>query len=412
MTVAIEKGTSQAAPVDLDPLARFLDFKSPSYSIPKAHSPNKSTRPPKSFDMHLHKELRLKKVVVVNELPRIISHVCDNYIKPDHGFPSQLQSFHQEIWNRSKKSHITNEDGLVKQYSTLAQPFLTTASGLRFGTQWASDTKGLHWSEKAQVFYPARKEAIADGFLSTPLDRSKLLKEAQAEMALLDRYCLNHLAIWEFKSLICGPPILNTIPRLEGDFLWTACQERFDDNRRSLSCGSAANNHRVDGRPVVTGRRTGPDAKGDNVLEKLIQTPGRNGPKRKFTDPVDEATPDEKRQKSEVDGEQEGGEDTTEEADEDTTEDKEDLHKESWLQVRPKLLRRSLANSSDFEKLTSDERFQICGHDVTQQVRLITYTLHDAVVNSHPFARRHGLRLSWMMQPTSCSVQETLRSLV
>lgn len=122
--------------------------------------------------MHLHKDLRLKKVEILKDLPRIISEVCDEYIKQENDVPQDAELSYEQAWEQSKKAKISNEDGLVKAYRILVPTFQSAASTLRFGTSW--DEPALLWSAEPVAFYPGRKEAVADGFLSTPTNLHKL----------------------------------------------------------------------------------------------------------------------------------------------------------------------------------------------------------------------------------------------
>jgi len=384
MTVHIEERTPLAAQANLDPLARILNYKSPEYSIAAGHSPNSSTRPPKLFDMHLHKDLRLKKIEILNDLPRIISEVCNDYIKPNSGIPLYAVNHYSRSWADSKKAKISNEEDLVNAYSNLVPTFQRAASFLRFRTPWRNPA--LLWSATPSVFYPGRKEAVADGFLSTPASFDGLPAALREEMELLDKYCLNHFGVWEFKSLVCGPKIMSAIPKLEGDFLWTTCQERIDSNHRSHSCTSAVTSHRVDGRPIVSGRRAGPDADGDTVLKKASNCTQALHSKRKIGESDDEQVAlDDKRKRTQ----------------------ERDLTAEKCA----RLMQENAVIVSDFKKLTEDERYRVCGHDIAQQVCLLSN--NPSVVPStyaQSLLNRLGPRLLSTTQPSSSSALGTFKS--
>jgi len=367
MTVRVEERTPQA---DLDPLAQILNYKAPEYSIAIGHSPNSSTRPPKLFDMHLHKDLRLKKVQILKDLPRIISEVCNDYIKPDMGVSPHIEHGYSRSWTKSQKAKISNEEGLVDAYSHLVPTFLRAASFLRFGTSWGNPA--LFWSKTPCVFYPGRKEAVADGFLSTPPNFDGLSAVLREEMELLDKYCLNHFGAWEFKSLVCGPKIMNVIPKLEGDFLWTTCQERIDSSHRSHSCASATTSHRVDGRPIISGRRAGPDADGDTVLKKALNCTQALRSKRKTSESDDEqAAPVDKRQRT----------------------PQRDLSADKCT----RLMQENAVILSDFKKLTEDDKYRVCGHDIVQQACLIILQKERLLTHDPYNLNRLGLKLFLMM---------------
>jgi hypothetical protein len=62
-------------------LSHFFSLKPVPYKSAKNATTSKSTRAPKFFDLHLHEDLRLKTVVVSEDLTRRISSICDQKVR-------------------------------------------------------------------------------------------------------------------------------------------------------------------------------------------------------------------------------------------------------------------------------------------------------------------------------------------
>ncbi|KIM42893.1 hypothetical protein M413DRAFT_125354 [Hebeloma cylindrosporum] len=271
-------GTTVLQPVNPGAKVGLVDFSShilPHLSVPNAHTNSVYTRPPHYYDMHLHESLRLKKIVFLDNLPQGFADTFDQSVQ---GLPAGA---HQ--WKKKPKFDISsipiikNESHITRFYrSQLGGVYGSAASGLRFKKSWEDV---FIWSTTPAGSVD-RNEAIADGFLSInddPAVLSRLSKEDQESVQLIDQYGLTNFAVWEFKSLVCGPHVMKDIPKLEGSFPWKTCVERLEDDEASSRCKYT--NHRIDGRLIVTGRRTGPDASQVSQLINACQF--QSGSKRK-----------------------------------------------------------------------------------------------------------------------------------
>ncbi|KAJ3502000.1 hypothetical protein NLJ89_g9081 [Agrocybe chaxingu] len=243
-------------------MPHFEITRPPSPSKQTTHTTSKRTREPRFFDMHLHKSLRLKKIVLLEKLPQALGELCD----------SMATSSSYEISRRilpPPLTRIINEDSLVRYYQTQRSPlYAEVASQLAFGIGGPGNTI-FNWRKTQDGDSRKHNEALADGFLRLDIgDRGEIADEHRRSIALLSHHGLSHLAIWEFKSLACGPGIMAQIPNHAGDFTWTACQERTEGDEASICCGAALVKHRTNGRRTVTGRRPGPDAQNQSILHR------------------------------------------------------------------------------------------------------------------------------------------------
>ncbi|KAJ3486577.1 hypothetical protein NLJ89_g11798 [Agrocybe chaxingu] len=166
---------------------------------------------------------------------------------------------------------FVNEDSLVRYYQTQRSPlYAEVASQLVFGIGGERETI-FNWYDTQNTENAKHNEALADGFLCLNIgERREIADEHKRSIALLSHHGLSHLAIWEFKSLACGPGIMAQIPNHAGDFTWTACQERMEGDEASICCSAALINHRTNGRRTVTGRHPGPDAQNQSILDRAI----------------------------------------------------------------------------------------------------------------------------------------------
>jgi len=234
----------------LESVQKFLDGKFPPMKAVN-HVNSDKTRPPAFFDMHLHKNLRLEKIVFLRHLPKVLSEVCDDLLKnisdddpreaPSLIFPDQERK-------------VKNEETLAMEYNAYVAPHQAVASQLLFNTPGADDVLLLKVKSKDQ-----RQTAIADSFLylNPPCDGS-LSKEHQGNIDLLEKYQLQNILVYEFKSLLCGPDVVEALKTFGGDFTWCTCQERSFEDEPSPRCSNKI--HRINGRPMATGRKTGPDS--------------------------------------------------------------------------------------------------------------------------------------------------------
>ncbi|CAA7265526.1 unnamed protein product [Cyclocybe aegerita] len=245
-------------------MPHFQIDRPPSPSKQTTHTTSKRTREPRFFDMHLHKSLRLKKIVFLERLPQALDELCDTMatsssyeisrsILPPPGF------------------EFVNEESLVRYYQTQRSPlYAEVASQLVFGIGGEGGTI-FNWYDTQNNENTKHNEALADGFLCLDIgERREIADKHKRSIDLLSHHGLSHLAIWEFKNLACGPGIMAQVPNLASDFTWTACQERTDDDETSTCCSAALINHRTNGRRTVTGRPPGPDAQNQSILDRAI----------------------------------------------------------------------------------------------------------------------------------------------
>ena len=244
-----------------DALSWFCTMKPPHLSIPTRHTTSTGTRKPKFHDMHLHESLRLKKIVFLDDLPGTFSRSFDEAVK-GHSSEIQVDSWdgtydYWESLDQSQMQSIRNEKDLTKFYQQHQGVLYTSiASQLKFKDGSAE----FRWSTDPVNTVP-RSQGIADAFLHICAKTGS----AKKNMELIDRFGFSNLAIWEFKSLMCGPHAMKDMPKLAGPFEWKACEERRTHEEMSRTCSSQA--HRVSGRLVVTGRKTGPDS---HLASKII----------------------------------------------------------------------------------------------------------------------------------------------
>jgi len=246
-TVPEESGTETY----LDNIRKFLNGKLPPFKKSN-HIKSDHTRSPAFFDMHLHKDLRLEKIVFLRHLPKVLSEVCDEMLQnipeddpreaPCHVMPQKVRK-------------VKHENALAAEYNKVVKPHQVVASQLLFNT--TGEDKILVMKVNSQD--KKQTSAIADSFVYlNPPQNGSLTKEHQDNIDLLEKHQLQNILVYEFKSLECGPGIMKALKTFGGDFTWTTCQERCSEDEPSSRCSSK--NHRIDGRPMVTGRKTGPDS--------------------------------------------------------------------------------------------------------------------------------------------------------
>ncbi|CAA7265524.1 unnamed protein product [Cyclocybe aegerita] len=256
-TSAIPSSSSSEPQSALPEIVNFFDnFKIPPIGKYK-HTTSRRTRGPKCFDMHLHKDLRLKEVVILHRLTEVLVLDCDKLAEA-----CQLTSENFPGISTQKAAAVAaNERDLVDFYEKqISSVYSGMASGLLFNS--ADWHPVFEWTTYPKPNAAPRTEALADGFLSLASDREHLPREHQDDMALLEKHNFHHLVAWEFKSLTAGPATMAMFHELEGVFQWTTCHERTveDTETPSFRCDAKTSHHRIRGRPVVTGRRAGPDS--------------------------------------------------------------------------------------------------------------------------------------------------------
>ncbi|KDR71712.1 hypothetical protein GALMADRAFT_253433 [Galerina marginata CBS 339.88] len=245
--------------------ARLHDFfqnRPPALWMGKGHTASTNTRDTAYFDMHLHKNLRLKRVVFCDDLLNNLSDFCDELILNSPEFPPVTGNSFE--CNYPEPPPIIDEQTLQSYCTAISSFYLEVATGLRFKTSWDKPA----WMIGESPADSRRKFAAADGYLF-PDFRQKLSEGQQSDYKLLEAYGLAHFVIWEYKNLACGPKMFEDLRELEGEFTWTTCQERSNEDEESASCPYNVEQHRTQGRLRVTGRRTGPDS---TVIQKFLQS--------------------------------------------------------------------------------------------------------------------------------------------
>ncbi|KAJ3503836.1 hypothetical protein NLJ89_g8254 [Agrocybe chaxingu] len=254
-SASLPSSSSEPQPSQPDIMKFFVKYKIPPIEKFK-HTTSKRTRGPKFFDMHLHKDLRLKEVVILHRLPEALVQDCDRLARA-----CQLTNENFPNISPQTTAVATNERDLVELYRLqVSSLYSSVASGLLFNsTDWRP---AFQWTVDPHANAVPRTEALADAFLSLVSNRNHLPHQHQDDMALLEKYNLHHLIAWEFKSLTTGPEIMAMFHELEGAFQWTTCHERAEEDPEAPSsrCDAKTSRHRIRGRPVVTGRKTGPDS--------------------------------------------------------------------------------------------------------------------------------------------------------
>lgn len=262
-------------------LQEFFRWTRPAYVKAPNHTKSNGTRGPAFYDMHLHPDLRLKKIVIDDGLPKLISRVCDQCFDNDHSaldlpVDKNFPDNEMRLDGVAKSLPIINEGSLAVDYSTTTGLFCSkVASTLAFSLdRWDSL---FEWGTNSRYH---QKHGIADGFLSITEDQkvlSKLSEEDQEHISMLSKHHINQFAIWEFKSLVAGKlEVMQEIEKLEGDFRWTTCNSAKDCLR-----------HTTMGRRTVTGRKSGPDARRQAWEVQTPESPAsKPGCKRKHEDQI------------------------------------------------------------------------------------------------------------------------------
>lgn len=185
-----------------------------------------STRRPARWDMHLHEKLILKKVVSARDLTSRLGEIADSALEraqadPNYRKPDQLSEKMKSLGAACIKN--TKYESEVRNFykESIAPRCLAAAGALGFGT--AGDF--LKWQSKVY----GQTQAKADGFLVVAVQGSDFLALpdiSKRRIKLLEKWNLNVLAIWEFKSLAAGSKsTMDAILGLtsEESFSWTGC---------------------------------------------------------------------------------------------------------------------------------------------------------------------------------------------
>jgi len=257
-----------------DLLEGVFDWTPPSVQLSgtqtKSNPGSKTTRPPQFYDQHMHKDLQLKKVVVLKHLPMSVAASCDYVLKsgsdhPIHSMPlshnrSAVQVGRRRLEERGSSTGMKGESLVVREYAAHAKVFSKVASTLAFDRNDWTDI--FDWNK--DPYEGLQQYAKADGFLCvtgrTHTEEAKvstLTRPQQADVEVIKKHQLCHLALGEFKSASAADKkAMESIVGLEGDFDWQECNiGRSESNK-----GKCSNKHEKNGRFNVTGRRTGPDS--------------------------------------------------------------------------------------------------------------------------------------------------------
>ncbi|KAJ3515652.1 hypothetical protein NLJ89_g1620 [Agrocybe chaxingu] len=243
-------------------LQAFMDWKTTRLIKSTSHTPSTGTRQPKYYDMHLAPPLRLERIVVLPDLPELISGVCDKYLENFDASPIPLATFpkyKEQGDERGKIRKISNEKTLQARYAEESGQWCPmVASALAFNLKsWNEDI--FKFTLKAST---QQAHAKADGFMH--IQDQQLGPEVSRKVDLIRKHNLNHPVIWEFKSLTVGDfRRMRALTRIEGQFHWQTCNIL---DKHKLKCGHK--DHAKGNRYSVTGRlKTSPDA---TCTERLL----------------------------------------------------------------------------------------------------------------------------------------------
>ncbi|PPR00328.1 hypothetical protein CVT26_009743 [Gymnopilus dilepis] len=266
------------------PLVSLLEQRLPYLEKNPLHTQSTSTRNPQFNDMHLEKVLRLEHVVFLDGLLEQLCNICDKYVqKAIASGNDRSKSFPVPVL--PKRHKIKNEQSLVSYLVNLHKQYLPVASGLLFETDW-SPVFGM--SIQPEGMSPPIHGA-ADAYLFIEEGAKGLIaEEHQSKIDLIRKYNLHNFVLWEYKNLGFGPEIFAALRTQKGVFRWIACQERAEKDDASISC--RLQSHRIDGRPAVTGRRTGPDA--SDIVDMIERSTASNNLKDADERPSKRVRPD------------------------------------------------------------------------------------------------------------------------
>ncbi|KIM35339.1 hypothetical protein M413DRAFT_32588 [Hebeloma cylindrosporum] len=288
----------------------------------------RTTRKPAFFDLHLHPELRLKKIVIIDDLAQQLAGTCDRHLQDGLRNLTTEQPVNEitALKDGTKSTAAANEETIARNYGNSSGKYCARiASTLLFGLKDFSE-EILEWSTSPQA---VQRHGKADGFLSVvrvpskkgndddaetpakagqqtgvepfssepddkqsdpptlPSEREDILEPSdESDIELIRKYDLQHVAVWEMKSLFAGDEVvMKEIGNLglEDAFVWTLCgrpgafEALSQDNgsdAQGVECG-AVTKHMSDIRVSVTGRKTGPDDKATSEYWTSVKSPSR-----------------------------------------------------------------------------------------------------------------------------------------
>ncbi|KAH9474860.1 hypothetical protein JR316_0013328 [Psilocybe cubensis] len=265
-------------------LDRFLKSPQTPFKASKNASRSTASRKASFFDLHLHPELQLRRIIPVKDLPEKVSSVCDDWISTHLLFTSTKDDFPinntGDLDNGKLASDQTSQEKSIKNENALAASY-----GSKFGTPLALLSSNLIFkpSKWTKIFefelsprerHAGKKFATPDGFLCI----SRQLEDEQAEalkslcandqkdIQLITKHNLHHMMLWEFKSLYAGSrQTLDKFSKLAGDFKWPTCSRE-----RKEHCKDSR--HDRDGRRTSTGRKVGFDSRDVKIINEIYES--------------------------------------------------------------------------------------------------------------------------------------------
>ncbi|KAF9556377.1 hypothetical protein CPC08DRAFT_765293 [Agrocybe pediades] len=244
----------------------------------KMHTGSTGTRPPKFYDMHLHKRLRLKEIVLAPDMLQKLTSLCDERVSASSPIDSATVGEIQQDWDdtifeknevKEMMAKITDEATLVRYYKHFVGEIITQAVSLiLFGHFTELDGPGtskaiLKWCEGTVESGSGQTRAIADAFVQSRAQEAAevpdLSKETKEAFQLVQSFQLNNIIPKEFKNTVAGFYTLEHMHKIVGPFRYTACQD-VEDGQKDALCGQPKHLHRdAYGQLIVTGRGTSPD---------------------------------------------------------------------------------------------------------------------------------------------------------
>lgn len=213
-----------------DKLIDFLDKPQEPFVSSHRATTSTGTRQPKFFDLHLHPDLQLRKIVVVDDLPRQIAKFCDGFLSKYliHLSTSAALPEYTKDLEEKKDASIFDERSLAFSYSTkVGNPLANISSTLIFEINHYEAVFGYRLSSPDSS--AGLNFAKPDGFLcldSEAMETSSKMLPAKHvdDINLIMKHNLHCMALWEFKNLISGSKkAMEFFVKLEGDFAWSMC---------------------------------------------------------------------------------------------------------------------------------------------------------------------------------------------
>ncbi|KAJ7065532.1 hypothetical protein C8F01DRAFT_748653 [Mycena amicta] len=250
----------------------FLAARAPLLERAKNHTRAAGTRPPGTWDMHLHHELRLKHVKYLPGLTNALAALSQARLSSmslTNPITGEIPTFFsaaerdEEHERLAKHTPIESEAELAGLFNqTIARWCMQTAATLEFKLDtWCPDPP-IQWTIRSAN---STSYAVADGYLrfasTCPEDMTEEIWNGYQPA----RDFFPNLAVWEFKSLQVAEDIpaeaILAVSTLPGEFRWQVCP--LDETKCLLkhvhnpSVANWAAAHR-NGR-LTTGARRGPD---------------------------------------------------------------------------------------------------------------------------------------------------------